>query len=92
MVKTLQETFDSLLKMTIYELADKRITEEVMEKVRETADMELRYQNVRTELGDDAFDTLTTNINDKVKEIRGDINFDLRFEKEVREVTSQVRF
>ena len=84
-----QETFDSLLKMTIYELADKRITEEVMEKVRETADMELRYQNVRTELGDDAFDTLTTNINDKVKEIRGDINFDLRFEKKYEK--SQVK-
>lgn len=76
-----QETFDSLMKMTIYKLADKRITEEVMEQIREMADMELRYQNVRTEFGDDAFDILNTNIKDKVKEIRGDIDFDLRFEK-----------
>ena len=84
-----QETFDSLLKMTIYDLADKRITEKVMENIRETADLELRYQNVRTELGDDAFDILTTNIKDKVKEISGDINFDLRFEKKYEK--SQVK-
>ena len=88
-----QTEFDNLLKTSIHMLAtETKVTEEVMDTLREYADIELRYKQLRNTFGDDAVATLETDIKDQIKEFIGEQEFDTKFEKkyEQLELTEQM--
>lgn len=87
-----QDSFDNLMRATIHELATTTsVTEDIMSNLRAYADMELRYQKLKSEVDVDQLDDIQSQILEKVQELVDDTEFDVKFEKkyELQTVTDE---
>ena len=87
-----QDSFDNLMRATIHELATTTaVTEDIMSNLRSYADMELRYQKLKSEVDVDQLDDIQSQILEKVQELVDDTEFDVKFEKkyELQTVTDE---
>jgi hypothetical protein len=87
-----QGSFDNLMRATIHELATTTaVTEDIMSNLRSYADMELRYQKLKSEVDVDQLDDIQSQILEEVQKMVDDTEFDVKFEKkyELQTVTDE---
>lgn len=87
-----QDSFDNLMRATILELATTTaVTEDTMSNLRSYADMELRYQKLKSEVDIDQLDDIQSQILEEVQKMVEDSEFDVKFEKkyELQTITDE---